>query len=53
MGSGRGISRDAARLGLRLHSGAPDRAGVLAAAMGLAGRDGIAGGELKYQGQIV
>ena len=48
MGSGRRIRRDAARLGLRLHPGPPDRAGVLAAALGCAGRDGVAGGGLKY-----
>ncbi len=38
MGSGRAVRFDAARLGLRLHPGPPDRAGVLAASLGKAGR---------------
>ena len=34
MGAGRGVRRDAARVGLRLYPGPVDRAGVLAAAVG-------------------
>ena len=49
MGAGRGIRRDAARMGLRLHPGPADRAGVVAAALGGAGRDGVAGGELTLR----
>ena len=44
MGAGRGVRVDAARLGLRLHPGAADRARILGAAVGAAGRDGVAGG---------
>ena len=36
MGAGRGSRRDAARMGLRLHPGPPDRAGLAAAAVGCA-----------------
>ena len=34
MGAGRGSRRDAARMGLRLHPGPPDRAGLAGAAVG-------------------
>ena len=44
MGAGRGVRRDAARLGLRLHPGPADRACVLGTAVGCAGRGGVAGG---------
>ena len=37
MGSGRGVGGDAARLGLRLHPGPPDRARIFATALGDAG----------------
>src|SRR6476659_4067601 len=47
MGSGRTVRADAARLGLRLHPGEADRARILAAALGWAGRSGVARGELK------
>src|SRR6185369_9144949 len=47
MGSGRGFRRDAARLGLRLHPGAPDRTCVLDAALERAARNCAAGGELN------
>ncbi len=47
MGAGRGIRRHAARMGLRLHPGPADRAGLIAAALDAEGRDVVAGGELK------
>ena len=37
MGAGRGSRRDAARMGLRLHPGPPDRAGLAGTAVGCAG----------------
>src|SRR5674476_1423698 len=46
MGSGRGSRNAAARLWLRLHPGAPDRARIFGAAVGCAGRRHAAGGEL-------
>ena len=47
MGAGRGSRLAAARLGLRLHSGAADRACLLAAALAASGRGGDAGGGIE------
>src|SRR4051812_30170011 len=48
MGAGRGIGSAAARLGLRLHSGPPDRPRLGTAAVGpIAGGGGVSGGGLR------
>src|SRR5258708_9562241 len=52
MGSGRAIGSHAARLGLRLHPGPADRAGIVAAALGCAARNGVAGCGLEYSCRV-